>query len=96
MERQESVTYDQSLPQPGAHDNRVTLSVPTLNPFNSCSVIGLAWIDLFYQRKLEPVADSLTFSTPAGTGRAVYRIGPFSSANQPHLFDVTDAYAPSR
>ncbi len=90
----DSFTYDLSLPNPALTDNLVSLSVPTLNPFNSCSRIGLAWIDLFYQRKLEPVADSLTFSAPAGTGRAVYRIGPFSSATPPRLFDVTDAFAP--
>ncbi len=89
----ESVTYDLPLPSPALTGNQVALSVPNI-PFNVCSRIGLAWIDLFYQRKLEPVGDSLTFVAPAGTGRAVYRLGPFSSPTPPRLFDVTDAFSP--
>ena len=88
----ESVTYDLSLPNPTLTGNRVALSVPNI-PFNVCSRVALAWIDLFYQRKLEPVGDSLAFTTPAGAGRAVYRIGPFSSAIPPRLFDVTDPFS---
>ena len=88
-----SVTYDLPLPSPTLTGNRVALSVPNIS-YNLCSRIGLAWIDLFYQRKLEPVGDSLTFVAPAGTGRAVYRIGPFSSAVPPRVFDVTDPFLP--
>jgi hypothetical protein len=90
----ESVTFDQSLPSPTLTNNLVSFTVPTLHPFNDCSRLGLAWVDLFYQRLLVPVADSLTFTTPAGTGRAVYRVGPFSSSTPPRLFDVTDGYTP--
>lgn len=89
----ESVTYDLTLPSPAPTGNTVALSSPIIG-INSCSRVALAWIDLFYPRKLEPVSDSLTFVTPAGTGRAVYRIGPFTSATPPRLFDITDSFAP--
>ena len=89
-----SVTYDRvPLPSPKLTGNTVALSLPNLSS-NVCSRVGLAWVDAFYARKLEPVSDSLTFVTTAGTGRAVYRIGPFSSATPPRLFDVTDAFSP--
>jgi peptidase C25-like protein/flagellar hook capping protein FlgD len=58
--------------------------------------VGLAWFDLFYQRRFEPVANELTFDSPGASGSWFYDIGPFSAPAEslPRVFDVTDALAP--
>ena len=58
-----SHTYDLRLPNPATTGNTVTLAVPKV-ALNDCSTVGLAWIDAFYQRRLAPTDDSLTFSSP--------------------------------
>ncbi len=55
--------------------------------------IGLAWIDVFYPRRFQPVNDELTFDSP-GRGDVIYDIGPFSTTTPPSVFDITDPLAP--
>ncbi len=95
-------TYDTTgvgLVQPA---NTLTLQVPRItdpNPdFEAQRVdrTALAWFDLFYARRFEPVADELGFdSWPAG-GTYLYDIGPFTLplTTPPRVFDVTDPLAP--
>jgi len=55
----------------------------------------LAWIEARWTRRFEPVAGVLAFDTPSpAPDSAIYRIGPFSAAEPPRVFDVTDALAP--
>jgi len=56
---------------------------------------ALAWIEVRYRRKFEPVGDELTFDSPASGGNYIYDIGPFAGTDAPRVFDVTDAYAPA-
>lgn len=80
--------------------NQFTMSVLAM-PDTVSERVGLAWYDLYYQRAFQPVGDRLDFDTPAsfdapawGNGNVIYRIGPFSSAQAPFVFDVTDAGRP--
>lgn len=95
-------TYDTLLANPLAAGNRLRLSVPfVIDPVpileaQRVDQTGLAWADLFYQRRFVPVANRLTFdSSPAG-GNYLYSIGPFTLApnDRPRVFDVTDALTP--
>jgi hypothetical protein len=55
---------------------------------------ALAWIDLFFQRRFDAFAGALTFDSPAVAGDYLYRIGSFTQAAPPRVFDVTDSYDP--
>lgn len=57
---------------------------------------ALAWVQLRYRRRFQP--DSLTglsFRSPAGGGNYIYRIGPYTAAAPPRVFDITDPFAPA-
>jgi hypothetical protein len=58
--------------------------------------VGLAFFDLFYQRRFEPVDNELTFDSSPSGGSWLYDIGPFTAApdSQPQVFDVTDPLTP--
>jgi hypothetical protein len=98
----EPQTYDTTavgLVQP---TNTLAMQVPYVKdsypPYDAArvDVTALAWYDLFYARRFEPIDDRLEFdSAPAG-GSYLYRIGPFSAglAVPPRVFDVTDPLAP--
>jgi hypothetical protein len=69
-------------------------SVPAWNPGQS-DRSALAWFDLHYARRLEPVNDSLNFVTrPAAAAPYLYRVGPFTSPTAPLVYDVTDPLSP--
>jgi len=75
--------------------NTVTVSVPAIAGCpGRADRSGLAWIELRYRRKFEPVADQLIFDTPASGGNYIYDVGPFTSSTAPQVFDVTDGLAP--
>lgn len=78
-------------------NNEVRLFVPYTNEAN-CPIrndrSGLAWFDLFYARRFVPVNDSLEFRTPVAPGTYAYRVGPFTRATPPRVFDVTDPVTP--
>lgn len=76
--------------------NRLEMTVPrlTANCPSDPDLSALAWYDLFYQRRLEPVADRLEFRSPPGPGTWRYDIGPFTALAPPRLFDITDPLAP--
>jgi hypothetical protein len=58
--------------------------------------VGVAWFDLFYQRRFEPVGNQLEFEAPPTTGDDIYRIGPFTVGpdSMPRVFDVTNPLEP--
>jgi hypothetical protein len=83
--------YDDTLTNLRTSANVFTLSVPA----TVSEKTGLAWFDLYYRRAFRPVGDRLDFDTPAGgNGEVVYRVGPFTSAESPFVFDVTDPVRP--
>jgi hypothetical protein len=83
--------YDDTLTSLRTSANQFTMSVPT----SVSARAGLAWFDLYYQRAFEPVGDRLDFDTPAGgNGDVIYRLGPFTGAVPPFIFDVTDPGQP--
>jgi Peptidase family C25/Propeptide_C25 len=55
---------------------------------------AFAWFDVFYPRRFVAVGDSLSFDSPATPGDYIYRITGFTGTTPPHVYDVTDAYAP--
>ncbi len=75
--------------------NTVGVSVPAFpgRP-NRIDRSAMAWIELRYQRLFVPVGNELTFDSYPGGGNFTYDIAPFTTPTQPHVFDVTDAYAP--
>jgi peptidase C25-like protein len=96
-------TYDTTQVGLVRPSNTLGLSVPDTTDPNPTfdarrvDVTALAWFDLFYDRRFEPVNDALAFSSPPGFGGSyLYRIGPFSAAitAPPRVFDVTDPLAP--
>ncbi len=76
--------------------DQIRLSVPRLTAGCSTSLdqSALAWFDLYYRRRLEPVDDRIEFRSPAGAGTYRYDIGPFAAVSPPRLFDVTNPLAP--
>lgn len=80
--------------------NLIALSVPTLSSSQSPQCpqridrSALAWVDVFYERRLAPDADRLAFRSPAGAGTFRYDVGPFVTPTPPRLFDVTDPLQP--
>jgi hypothetical protein len=95
-------TYDTTLVGLVQPVNTLSMAVPRIHDSNPVldarrvDVTALAWYDLFYARRFEPVADALAFvSSPAGGGY-VYHLGPFTLPNTapPRVFDVTDPLAP--
>jgi len=95
------VTYDTTgtILTPGA--NSVHVQVPIVSkpdcPYG-VDRSALAWFDLFYQRTLTPVDDSLAFRSPGAAGPYHYDVGPFPRAlalrQPPRLFDITNPTAP--
>lgn len=74
--------------------NSVTVSVPTVaGCLNRTDGSALAWYEVRYQRRFEPVGDALTFDSPASGGNYIYEVGPFAAAAPPRVFDVTDPFA---
>jgi peptidase C25-like protein/flagellar hook capping protein FlgD len=95
-------TYDTTLVGLVRPSNTLTLQVPHVtDPVPAYDAqrrdrTALAWFDLFYARRFEPVGNELTFdSSPAG-GVYRYDIGPFTLGvgKPPRIFDVTDPIAP--
>jgi hypothetical protein len=83
--------YDDTLTSLQTSANQFTMSVPT----TVGAMAGLAWFDLYYQRAFQPVGDRLEFDTPAGgNGEVIYRLGPFTRAVSPFIFDVTEPGQP--
>jgi hypothetical protein len=74
--------------------NELTVKVPLVACTGRNDLQGIAWFDLFYPRRFEPYGDILDFDSPAASGNYLYRIGPFTPAAAPRIFDVTDPYDP--
>jgi hypothetical protein len=96
-----SQTYDTTLVGLVEPVNTVSLQVPDITDPNPTfdarrvDVTALAWYDLFYARRFEPVGDALAFDSPGG-GDRLYKVGPFTlpAGTPPRVFDVTDPLAP--
>ncbi|NOT34189.1 MAG: hypothetical protein HOP12_08485 [Candidatus Eisenbacteria bacterium] len=77
--------------------NLVDFTVPRVTDSNSgfdqrrFDQSGLAWFDVFYPRRFEPLNNSLAFGS-TGLGEVVYTLRPFTDAagGTPMVFDVTD------
>jgi hypothetical protein len=83
--------YDLPITNLRTSANQFTMSVPA----TVSEKTGLAWYDLYYQRAFLPVGGRLDFSTPeGGNGDVIYRLGPFTRAEPPFIFDVTDPGRP--
>ena len=75
--------------------NDVRVAIPSLPACPArIDASALAWAQVRYTRRFEPVANALAFDSPVSGGTYLYRIGPFSQAAPPRVFDVTDAFAP--
>jgi hypothetical protein len=73
--------------------NSIRVSIPTVSGCpGRADRSALAWIEVRYRRKFEPVGDELEFDSPGGD--YAYVVGPFKTSEPPRVFDVTDAYAP--
>ena len=92
--------YDTTFSTLLATENKFRMSVQArTDPGNPerTDQCGLAWFDLYYMRRFEPVDDALAFDSPSGgNGDVIYRIGPFVDPRQPRLFDVTDPIRPEQ
>jgi hypothetical protein len=90
--------YDLAVPGLLPSGNVFAMSVPSpVDPRNADRVdrCGLGWVDLYYRCFFRPDGDRLDFDTPeGGDGDVIYRIGPFTQATPPYVFDVTDACRP--
>ncbi len=51
--------------------------------------VAIAWVEVRYPRRFEPVTNELTFESPAAGGNYIYHLGPFASSTPPQIFDVT-------
>ncbi len=77
--------------------NLVALAVPVASSPQCPQRIdrsALAWVDVFYQRRLVPDADRLSFRSPVAAGTYRYDLGPFVTPTPPRLFDVSDPLQP--
>jgi hypothetical protein len=63
---------------------------------NRVDEVAVAWLDVLYPRRFEPVANALSFDHDSPGGTTLYRIGPFDVGpdSMPRVFDVTDPLAP--
>ena len=87
-------TVDAPIPLRTA-GNTLNISLfPGTPPFPCFTRAAIAWFDLFYARRFVPQGDELTFSSRDVAGDFVYRIGPFTSATPPRVFDLTDSFEP--
>lgn len=101
-ENQWAQTYDTTLVGLVQPTNALSLGIPVVTDprpeYNAQRVdrTALAWFDLFYARRFEPVANALTFDSPPGGGTYIYDIGPFDLdvIRPPRVFDVTDPLRP--
>lgn len=104
-ERQAAQTYDVTMATVGTDaflhqtGNLLQLVVPNY-AFSDCpnrvDRSALAWFEIYYQHLLRPRADTLVFSSPGAAGPYQYKIGPFSRATPPRLFDVTNPLMPEQ
>ena len=92
-------TYDSTLTDLVAGGNSLRLQVlPHVDPdprLRRIDNVGVARFDLFYHRRFEPVNNQLSFESDPGGGSRIYRVGPFTTDQIPHVFDVTDPLAPT-
>ena len=80
-------------PAPAA--NAVEVRVPVISGCESrVDRQALAFMELRYDRRFEPVNDTLTFETPDTSADFILKVAPFTSSAPPRVFDVTDAYMP--
>lgn len=95
-------TYDTTQVGLVTPTNLLSLQVPDITDPNPdydagrVDVTALAWVDLFYARRFEPVGDALEFDSAPGGGSYLYKVGPFTSnlGTPPRVFDVTDPHVP--
>jgi hypothetical protein len=92
------VTYDTTGTFLRRFGNVTTLSVPA-RPFNgACPDFvdrsGLAFYEIYYERKLVPTNDAIEFRTHASPGTFRYDIGPFVNLPSTYLFDITEPLRP--
>jgi hypothetical protein len=77
-----------------APSNTIEIRVPTVPECpGRVDQIAVAWLNVRYTRRFEPVSNELTFDSPPGGGNYIYRIAPFTSSTPPRVFDVTDPFA---
>ncbi len=91
------VTYDTVATFVRSTNNVLDMAVPNVTVLGCASridVSGLAWFEVYYQRNLAPVNDSLSFRSPGTAGPYHYDVGPFVRSLPPRLFDVTDPMSP--
>ncbi|MEY4069537.1 MAG: hypothetical protein RL721_151 [Candidatus Eisenbacteria bacterium] len=78
--------------------NQLTISVPTVprDPLcaNRLDRSGVAFYEVYYERRLLPQQDAIEFRTRATAGRFRYEVGPFVKEPSTYLFDVTDPQRP--
>jgi hypothetical protein len=78
--------------------NLMTMSVPTV-PFdrtcpNRLDRSGLAFYEIYYERRPQPVGDAIEFRTHPDPGTFRYDIGPFAHDSSNFVFDLTDPTRP--
>lgn len=99
FDRVEPSVYDTTLAAGlGSTSCLFRMEVPTvidsLNP-TRVDRVGVAWFEVYYPRRFEPVGDSLEFRTPpGGNGDVIYQLEPFAGPDPPRVFDVTDPERP--
>lgn len=94
---QAGLTYDTTGVFLRTAGNSLALSVPLVTGSGCSGRVdrsGLAFYELYYERKLIPVKDAIEFRTRPGAGRLRYDIGPFVQLPSSYVFDVTDPTRP--
>jgi hypothetical protein len=98
LNSQAVVTYDTTGTFLRHAGNVMTVSTPA-RPFNSLCPnfvdrTGLAFYEIYYERRLIPVNDAIEFRTHANPGNFRYDIGPFVKLPSTYVFDITDPLRP--
>lgn len=91
----EPYTIDRTITDLKTRDNRLVVTIP---PVPECperiDQVATAWFDVFYERRFTPVGNVLRFESRPAAGDYLYRIGPFTTATPPRIFDVSDPMTP--
>ncbi len=75
------------------HDGNDTLTASVGNTFSGDQV-ALAWWEVRYRRRFQPVQNQLFFDSPGQSPVTVYHLEPFTVTSRPQILDLTDPLAP--